>query len=102
MNNKEKISGIYKWINKVNGKYYVGSSMDILSNVGRKTNHLYMLRGKYHNNEHFQRAWNKYGEENFEFIVIENLPDITDKELLQIEQKYLDIAKLERDKCYNK
>ena len=35
-----KVSGIYKIINKVNGKYYVGSSNDILGAGGRWKEHI--------------------------------------------------------------
>lgn len=69
---------------------------------GRKTQHLKDLRNKHHKNQHLQNAWNKYGQENFNFIIVENMPNTTEQELLDMEQKYLDIAKLEKDKCYNK
>lgn len=39
--------------------------------------HKGMLRGGYHENPHLQNAWNKYGEENFEFIVIRDLTSST-------------------------
>jgi|ERR1051326_1061197 group I intron endonuclease len=94
-----KISGIYKIINKVNGKYYVGSSTDILTdNIGRWYRHKHDLRKNIHRNDYLQRAWNKYGESNFDFIIVEQVPK---HQLLVIEQKYLDIAILEKDKCYN-
>lgn len=34
--------------------------------------HKSQLRGNYHDNPHLQNSWNKYGEDNFEFIVIHN------------------------------
>jgi group I intron endonuclease len=96
-----KISGIYKIVNKTNGKYYVGSSMDIRGKPhGRFYQHNAHLKSNRHYNSHLQRAWNKYGEDCFEFIVIEkSIPDKT--AILELEQKYLDIAKNERHKCYN-
>ena len=87
----EKISGIYKIINKVNGKYYVGSSGRVLD---RWATHKRDLRKNRHDNSHLQFAWNKYGEVNFEFVVAESV-DITFQNLLDVEQKYLDIAKLD-------
>lgn len=51
-----------------------------------------------HENPHLQKSWNKYGEPNFDFIVIES---VEPKKLLEVEQKYLDIAKSERDRVYN-
>ncbi len=100
--NNEKVSGIYKWINKVNGKYYVGSGKNLINgHQCRKLKHFNALNKNKHFNEHLQRAWNKYGKENFEFIIIENIPDATGQKLLSTEQKYLDIAKTEKEKCYN-
>jgi len=94
-----KLSGIYKIVNKVTGKYYVGSSKDINSKYkGRWVTHKYMLNSKTHPNIRLQRAWNKYGSENFVWEIVE-LTNIG--ELLITEQKYLDIAKLEPNKCYN-
>jgi group I intron endonuclease len=88
-----KTSGIYKIINKVNGKYYVGSSNDIRC---RWSGHKKQLKRNNHNNPHLQFSWNKYGPDNFEFVIVEETPE--DK---LVEQHYLDIAKNEKEKCYN-
>lgn len=89
-------SGIYKIVNKDNDKYYLGSSCNIFDN--RFKNHKSLLRKNKHFNKHLQDAWNKYGEEKFIFSVIENvIPEF----LLEIEQKYLNIAREEQHKCYN-
>ncbi len=61
-------SGIYKIINKVTGGYYVGSSKDIES---RWKSHKSMLRKCKHRNNKLQTVWNEYGEDCFEFNVIE-------------------------------
>ena len=90
-----KVSGIYKIVNKTNGKYYVGSSNDI---NGRWYEHIYKLERNIHNNDYLQRAWNKYNQKNFKFQITKKIPI---NKLLIIEQKYLDIAKNEQDKCYN-
>ena len=91
-----KISGIYKIINKINRKYYVGSSKDIIQY--RWPRHKSALRHHRHKNDHLQNSWNKYGENNFDFIIVEELPK---EKLLEVEQKYLDTAKMEQNKCYN-
>ena len=57
-----KISGIYKIVNKVNGKYYVGSSNDVLKT--RFYEHKRLLTKNKHFNVKLQNAWNKYGESN--------------------------------------
>ncbi len=90
-------SGIYKIVNRVNGKYYVGSS----NNIGWRTySHFHKLKLGKHENSHLQNAWNKYGESAFEIVIVEELP----KELLLItEQKYLDLAKIDTqtyNMCY--
>jgi group I intron endonuclease len=94
-----KVSGIYKIINKINGKYYVGSSKNI--NYGyhsRWNRHKRDLNKKIHRNDHLQRSWDKYGEDNFDWVLVEKIPE---EKLVETEQKYLDIAKTEQDKCYN-
>jgi len=77
-------SGIYAIVNTVNGRRYVGRASNIRT---RCNSHRYYLRAGKHDNQHLQRAWNKYGEESFRFVVLEYiLPEF----LLDIEQKYLD------------
>lgn len=65
---KNKISGIYLITNILNEKKYVGFSSNIL---GRFSVHSKSLKDNNHHCEHLQRAWNKYGEENFKFEIIE-------------------------------
>jgi len=60
-------SGIYQIKNKVNNKIYIGQAINLSK---RKAEHWSCLRGKYHYNSHLQRAWDKYGEENFRFIIL--------------------------------
>lgn len=93
---RKKVSGIYKIVNRVNGKYYVGSSKDV---IRRKYSHFSFLRYQKHKNPHLQNAWNKYGEHNFDFVIIEE--GILESELKNVEQQYLNIAKNESSKCYN-
>ena len=64
-----KNCGIYIIRNLVNDKIYVGSSVNIRR---RFSQHKSTLRHNTHKNKHLQNAWNKHGEENFEFIVIES------------------------------
>lgn len=73
MNNKQ--CGIYKIENKINNKKYIGLSLDILN---RWKEHKKGLSENKHHNRHLQRAWNKYGEENIIFEIIE----LCDKEKL--------------------
>ena len=64
--------GIYKIINKINNKVYIGQSIDI---DRRLKDHISGLNGNYGHNPHFQNAWNKYGEKNFEFEIVEEVED---------------------------
>lgn len=59
------IGYIYYIINKETGKRYVGQTINIKS---RKEKHYTALRNNYHHSHKLQRAFNKYGEEKFDFI----------------------------------
>lgn len=78
---KEKICGIYCIENLVNGKKYIGQSINIKS---RFRGHKSELKRKIHKNEHLQKSWNKYGEINFKFNIVE----ICDEFLLDKKEKY--------------
>lgn len=53
-------TGIYKIINSVNKKFYIGSSARNLNYRWRI--HLYRLGKQNHDNKHLQSAYNKYGK----------------------------------------
>lgn len=74
-------SGIYSITNLVNNKKYVGKSVSIYSRFGQ---HRTELRRNEHCNKYLQHAWNKYGEENFKFEIIEE----HDKENLREKEIY--------------
>lgn len=85
MNILPKTSGIYRFLNWVNGKMYVGSAVNIKN---RNKNHLIELKLNRHFNRYLQSAWNKYGAENFIFEILEL---VENKENLKIrEQFYID------------
>lgn len=71
--------GIYKIENLVNGKVYIGQSTDIEK---RWIYHRRDLRHNHHRNSHLQYAWNKYGESNFNHVIIEEckLEELNNKE----------------------
>ena len=62
------ICGVYKIQNSQTGDYYIGSSIDIHK---RWIQHRNKLRRNYKDNPILQNAWNKYGEENFVFEILE-------------------------------
>lgn len=84
-------SGIYKIICLKNNKIYIGSSKNILQRINVHKRH---LRKNKHINPYVQNAWNKYGEENFVFEVLEEC-DI--ENLLEREQYWMDYTL-----CYNR
>lgn len=79
------ISGIYEVLNAVNGKRYVGSSINLAQRWRR---HRKSLRKGDHHSLKLQRAWNKYGEAAFLFQVIEYVED--KEKLIEREQNYID------------
>jgi group I intron endonuclease len=87
-----ELSGIYKITCLKTNKIYIGSSIHI---DGRWNRHKHDLRKKIHPNLLLQNAWNKYGEKNFEFEVIETVDNIRD--LLTKEKEWIDTTK-----CYKK
>lgn len=81
---KAKITGIYEIVNTVNGKRYIGSSVNIKTRRGQ---HMCRLRAGDHHCPPLQRAWNKYGEDAFSFNILEV---VLDGDIVEIEQGYLD------------
>jgi len=64
---------IYVIENKVNGKKYVGQTVNWKK---REREHFNRLKGGRHGNSHLQSSWNKYGESAFTFkILVDNLPE---------------------------
>lgn len=59
--------GIYKITNIINGKVYIGKSLNIEK---RFKQHKTDLNHNRNHNNHFQNAWNKYGENSFIFEII--------------------------------
>ena len=90
---RKEPAGVYAIINLVNGKFYIGSSIGMNT---RWWNHLVDLRNGTHENTHLQNSFNKYGEENFIFQIIEEVNfDESDKVasvklVRKVEQIYLD------------
>jgi len=78
-------TGIYIIKNILNNKIYIGSAINI---TRRWYRHKTDLNCKIHDNQKLQRAWNKYGKENFSFEILELVNDKT--KLIEREQFYLD------------
>lgn len=85
--------GIYQIKNKINNKSYIGSSSRLKLRWNR---HLTDLKSNVHHSLALQRAFYKYGYDNFEFTVLENCEE---NSLLEREQYYLDNIKPEYNIC---
>lgn len=91
--------GIYEIVNVENGKKYIGSAVNLRH---RRKYHWMSLRNndRSRTSTKLQNAWNKYGEENFRFNVIEFVDGIDN--LIKREQYWLDYHKTyERGIGYN-
>lgn len=86
---------IYKITNVVNGKFYVGSTMDTRE---RFRTHRNKLRGNRHHCAHLQAAWNKYGEACFRFTVVEEVASV---EALQSAEDVWLSQWVGKEGCYN-
>lgn len=82
----EDYGGIYRIVNNINYKLYIGSSIHVNRRI---YTHIQALNGQYHGNTHLQKAWNKYGGENFSFEIIEIING-TEEDIRKREQYWLD------------
>ena len=88
--------GIYGIVNKANGNIYVGKTGN---NFGdRRDCHFAALRGGYGVNQHLQRALGKYGEDQFEFVVLQECT--TEDDLNDLERLYIEKSRSDGT-CYN-
>lgn len=82
-------TGIYKIVNTVTNDFYIGSTKVCFRR--RFCQHKSDLRKNIHKNIHLQRAYNKYGKNNFSFIILEVMDNLD--EIVIMEQLYIDYEK---------
>ena len=85
-------AGIYRWINKINEKTYVGSSIDLSCRLKNYFNISYLESGSKKSNSMIYKALLKNGYSNFTLEILEYC-DLAD--LICREQYYLDLLKPE-------
>ncbi len=89
--------GIYGIIHKTSNKIYVGSSINIIK---RWQQHKSKLSKRKHSSKHLQSAWNNYGQDVFEFKILELVKN--KHNLIKREQYWLDHYKsYKRENGYN-
>lgn len=90
------MTGIYKIMNILNNKVYIGQAINIQSRIRE---HKELLNRNCHPNNHLQHAWNLYGDEKFIFSTIEKCDE---KILTQREQFWIDFyGGINSDNTYN-
>ncbi|MHA1215696.1 MAG: GIY-YIG nuclease family protein [Candidatus Hodarchaeales archaeon] len=77
-------AGIYCIENIINKKIYIGQSKNVEK---RLKEHKTLLRTNKHHNSHLQHSYNKYGEENFSFCILEKTDDL--ESLNELENKWI-------------
>jgi len=80
-----KISGIYKFTNKINNKVYIGQAVNLRSRIGGHFRD-YKLNKK---NKHFYNSIQKYGLENFEVQILVQEKNLTKQELDDLEIDFI-------------
>jgi len=85
--NREK-SGIYRWVNNINGKTYIGRSI----NIKRRLFNYYSLKFANKFKMIINKALFKYGHSNFSFEILEYCEA---KNIISREQYYLNLLQPE-------
>lgn len=74
--------GIYRWLNKVNGKVYIGQTVDLSD---RQRSHRNSLNNGTNKCKMLQKAWDKHGEDSFTY---ERVEEVSDRYLLTEREQY--------------
>lgn len=92
----KKICGIYKIENKINGKIYIGQSVDVYRRLKK---HIWNIKS---NNNILYKAFRKYGIENFTYELIEecDIGKLDEREMYYI-QKYNSYVGADNSNGYN-
>ena len=89
--------GVYIIINTINGKNYIGSTISTFHVRFRK--HVSELNKNNHHSNILQKAYIKYGEQNFVFKILKILPNKDEKKIRNVEEKYMKIYTSDYNIC---
>lgn len=81
------MKGVYKIANKISGKLYIGSTINLKN---REQRHFKNLKDGTHHSKKLQNAYFKYGQEIFLFEIIESYDIVENELLLEREQYWID------------
>lgn len=98
-----KSAGVYGVRNRESGRLLLGSSVNLHGPLNR---HRSELRNGSHRCAELQADWNRLGEDNFSFEILDRVPDELDglerdAALKQLEQKWLAACAPGSEACYN-
>jgi group I intron endonuclease len=103
--NNHRVCGIYAIFNKVNGKVYIGKTTRKIFSYLR-TERLFPLRSGNMHNKALQEDFNKYGEDNFSFFILEKFliidNDNPNKEELVQSLNFLEVYYIKKFKTTDK
>lgn len=85
----DKSIGIYCIYNKINGKRYIGKSVNIRKRIIAHKSNLNLKKSK-SSNSYLINAWNKYGIDNFDYVVLEKFNEVNEKVLKERELYWMD------------
>lgn len=80
--------GIYLFTNKINGKQYVGQSMNIEHRYSEHKTRPYQKSSSMYNTAFYQ-AIRKYGFDNFDFTIVDSNKSYTREDLNRLEKYYI-------------
>lgn len=86
-NENNKKIGIYSWVNKVNGKFYIGSGNSLYLRISDYYQNWYILS---RSSLFIVKAFVKYGMKNFSLVILEYSDK---KNLILCEQKWINLLK---------
>lgn len=86
-NTYKNVSGIYKIINTMNGKVYIGSTTDFRQRINA---HIRDLETNAHGNKELQKEFNIYESKNFKYELLNEIEEKDIERLPLIEKKYID------------